>query len=160
MPDHRSARHEQALEDSSPRSIGAIRLATPARELEEQSRNNRATIESSTRPAPYLHACATPPSRLLPAPRGSPFRTAPAQVNVCRSPPRLARLGRARVAGCRCAWSYARRSRISARIAATTSDFGFAPRLPLPCTRTLTALAAMSRGPTTSMVWTLASSAC
>src|ERR1017187_8975982 len=41
---------------------------------------------------------------------------------------------------------YARRSLIAVRISATTSAFGFAPRLPLPWTRTLTALAAMSRG--------------
>jgi hypothetical protein len=60
----------------------------------------------------------------------------------------------------RAAQSYARRSRTAARISATTSAFGLAPRLPLPWTRTLTALAAMSRGPTTSMVWTLANSAC
>src|ERR1035438_6767038 len=56
--------------------------------------------------------------------------------------------------------AHARRSRTAARMSATTSVFGLAPRLPLPWTRTLMALAAMSRGPTTNMVCTLASSAC
>ena len=53
----------------------------------------------------------------------------------------------------------ARRSLIAARRSAITSSRGFAPRLPLPWTRTLTALASMSRFPITSMVWTFICSA-
>src|ERR1035437_1133964 len=53
----------------------------------------------------------------------------------------------------------ARRSLIADKISAITSAFGFAPRLPLPCRRTLTLPASMSRPPMTSMVWTFAFSA-
>ena len=55
--------------------------------------------------------------------------------------------------------AYARRSLIAARMSATTSAFGFAPMLPLPCRRTLTLPASRSRPPMTSMVWTFAFSA-
>jgi hypothetical protein len=58
------------------------------------------------------------------------------------------------------AYRYGFRSRIEARIPATVSALGFAPRLPWPWTRTLTLPASMSRAPTTSIVWTFASSAC
>ena len=53
----------------------------------------------------------------------------------------------------------ARRSRIAAKISATTFPFGFAPRLALPCGRTFTLPASMSRLPITSIVWTFAVSA-
>src|SRR3954467_6345878 len=45
------------------------------------------------------------------------------------------------------------------RMSATASALGFAPTFPLPCKRTLTLPASRSRGPITSMVWTLDSSA-
>ena len=48
---------------------------------------------------------------------------------------------------------------IELRISATASPRGCAPRLPLPWTRTLTALASRSRLPMTSMVWTFICSA-
>ena len=52
--------------------------------------------------------------------------------------------------------TYARRSLIAVKISATTSPFGFAPRLPLSRRRTLTFPASMSRPPMTSRVWTRA----
>src|ERR1041385_1715593 len=53
----------------------------------------------------------------------------------------------------------ARRSLIDCRMSAITSPFGFAPMFPLPCNRTLTFPASMSRPPITSIVWTFACSA-
>ena len=58
-----------------------------------------------------------------------------------------------------CERCYALLSLIVARMSATTSPFGFAPMLPLPCRRTETFPASMSRPPMTSIVWTFACSA-
>ncbi len=59
-----------------------------------------------------------------------------------------------------CRGDYAgRRSLMDCNMAAMASALGLAPWLPLPWRRTLTLFASMSRGPTTSMVWTRASSA-
>ena len=54
---------------------------------------------------------------------------------------------------------YDRRSLIDNNISAIASARGFAPRFPLPWTRTLTASASMSRLPITNMVWTFNCSA-